>query len=78
MTNQEAGGEHSSEPLTPTSIVTLLEDDDGTHTRRCGHSETTERVEENEQRCREQRASLVEVRENEYDHQMERYNLAAP
>ena len=32
MTIQEAKGDHSPEPLTPTSIVNLLENDDGPHT----------------------------------------------
>ena len=46
MTNQEARGEHSPEPLTPTSIVNLLEDEDGPHTLEGAVTpETTEKKE---------------------------------
>ena len=53
MTNQETRGEHSLEPLTPTSIVNLLEDDEGPNTPE--GALTPERVEENEQRCHKRR-----------------------
>ena len=79
MTNQEARGDHSPEQLTPTSIVNLLEDDDGPHTPEdAATQENKERVEENERSCRERRAVLVGVREIGYDHQKEKRNSAAP
>ena len=63
-----------------TSIVNLLEDDDGPHTSESADAapENAEKIEKNEQRCHERRVSLSEVREKEYDQQKERHNSTAP
>ena len=59
-------------------LVNLLEDDDGPHKREsAAASENAENFEENEQRHHDQRASLSEVREDEYDQLKERQNSAA-
>ena len=77
--NQKVRGELSPDPLTPTSIANLLEDDDGTHMPEdAATPEGTKILEESEQRCCERRASLADVREIEYDHQKETHKSEAP
>ena len=73
---KEASGEHSSEPLTPTSVVNLLEDD-GPYTPEGATTPETEKTGQDEQTQRERRASLDDVREGSC-HQRERQNSAAP
>ena len=70
----EGSGEHSTEPsLTPTSVINLLEDDDGPHTLEGVATPETEKTEQDEQTQRERRASLDDIREGS-SQQRERHN----
>ena len=74
----EGNREHSPEPpLTPASVVNLLEDDDGPHTPEDVATPETEKTEQDEQTQHEGRASLDEMREGSR-HQRDRHNSAAP
>ena len=74
----DGNGEHSHElPLTPLSVVNLLEDDDEPHMPEDVATPETEKREQDEQTQRERRVPLDEMREGS-SHQRERHNSAAP
>ena len=77
-TSQEVRGEHSPEALTPTSIVNLLEEDDGPHMPEGAGIPEAERVDSDERSDRRRKASLDETRDDGNNHQNERHKSAAP